>query len=104
MPIKQLMYIITFKIIRSTGRLTDIAGYMSQTVPSHRVLTLSEVGLCNGRASVVCPSACPVDRQQQRRTEVGRGQQISIDICRRRVPAIDQYLLHAPELRMRVVS
>jgi len=32
------------------------------------------------------------------------GQQTSIDDCRRRVLAVDRYLLRAPELRLRVAS
>ena len=39
----------------------------------------------------VSQSVCPVDRQQQRRAagllQLGRGRQISIDSCRRRLPA-----------------
>jgi len=42
--------------------------------------------VCSKRHKMVeCPSVCPVDRQQQRcrrfAAEVGRGQQISIDVC-----------------------
>jgi len=53
--------------------------------------------LCNGRASVR-PSVRPSVLLQP-----GRGQQISIDSCRRRILAIDRQL-QASELRLRVAS
>ena len=63
---------------------------------------------CNGRLSVhpsVCMSSRPTAAATSRwfAAELGRGQQISIDSCRRRAPPDDRSL-QAPEVRLRSSS
>ena len=77
-------------------------------------LTTRPLRLQSVYVTVGCSSVCPSVRLSRRSTaaatcgwfaaELGRWQQISIDSCRRRVPAVDRYLLPAPEPRLRVAS
>jgi len=106
------------KLARRPHRASSVAGpNLTQPNPNHG--STQPMGklcvriLCCARSmyrSGVRPSGCLSRRSTAAATcgwfaaELGREQQISIDSCRRRVPATDRCLLLARELLLQVAS